>query len=214
MVEAIADGLEGCGDRVFVMFNDLEILWQSYQENMTEERIRALAMGQGRYELIKKLVLEEARKRHLGDEIETILYCHIALRERLNLPISTQGMLYPGCSGVNEEMLNDITAQVESFSDEALLARSSIWQEWQQKHHQPEVDRITAHYSELLEQAEELDKAEDHQEYLKVHNDLAKVLQPLGQPYNYADACQLIMHAREKAIASIDKNSPGAQPLE
>ena len=43
-------------------------------------------------------------------------------------------MLYPGCSGVNKEMLDDITVLVESFSDEALLARSPLWQEWQKKH--------------------------------------------------------------------------------
>ena len=214
MAAAIAEGLESCGDRVLIMFNDLEILCQAYQENMTEEQVRALAIGQARYELIKKYAQEEARERHLGDEIETILFFHLALRERLNLPISTQGMLYPRCSGVNKEMLDDITALVESFSDEALLARSPLWQEWQQKHQQPEVDRITAHYSELLEQAEELDKAEDRQEYLRAHNDLAKVLRPLGQPYNYADACQLIMQARESAIASIGKNSLTAQSSE
>ena len=211
MVAAIAEGLESCGDRVLIMFNDLEILWQSYQENMTEERVRALAIGQGRYELIKKYAQESVRKRRLGDEIETILFLHLALRERLNLPISTQGMLYPACSGVDEEMLGSITALVESFSDDTLLANSSIWQKWQQEHQQSEVDRITDHYRKLLEQAEELYDSDDRQKYLANHKDLAEVLQPIDQSNNtYDEACRLIMQARRAAISRIGGN-PGEQ---
>ena len=73
MMANIREGLESCGDRVLIVFNDLEILWKSYQEHMTEEQARSLAIGQGRYELVKKYARESASKRRLGDELNTSL---------------------------------------------------------------------------------------------------------------------------------------------
>ena len=199
MVSAITEGTESCGDRVLIVFNDLEILWQAYQEDMNEEQIRDLAMGQGRYELIKKYALEEAQRRHLEDKIETVLFLHLSLRDSLHLPITTRGMLYPGASGVDQEMLDEITALVESFSDDAILANSPIWQNRQQEKHSLEIEKIEGYYQDLLVQADEFRLSPDRLKYLETHKDLARFL-PQG-PFVYDKMCNLIGQEREVAIA-------------
>ena len=201
MVSAITEGTESCGDRVLIVFNDLEILWQAYQKNMTEEQIRDLAMGQGRYELIKKYAHEEYVQRHLVDEVSTILHLQLSLKDRLNLPISTQEMMYQRYSGVSSEMLEDITARVESFSEEALLANSPIWQNLQQEKHSLEIEKIESYYQDLLVQADEFRLSPDRPKYLENHKDLAKFL-PKG-PFVYDKMCNLIGQEREEAIAGI-----------
>ena len=207
MVAAISEGVQACGDWTISVFNDIEILWKSYQENMTEEQVRALAIGQGRYELIKKIARRMVQERNLPTrtEAETILFFHLSLQRLFDLPFSTQGMLYPQFSNVTSEMVAEMTREVSQVSDEDLLEESPIWGRWQQEHHQPEIDRIKDFYAKLLEQAEELYSSDNRQEFLRAHEDLVKVLMPLFESDpprdNYVEACALIAEERKKAIA-------------
>ena len=94
MLALITEALETCRDRVLIIFNDIEIRWQVHQEGLSKQDIKELCIRAQRYEEVKKNVLELAGYRHLGDQIETILYFLVQLRDKLNLPISTQGMAY------------------------------------------------------------------------------------------------------------------------
>ena len=209
MIAIITEALSTCGDRVLLAFNDIEILCQCYRDNLTEDQVRQLAIGQGRYELIKKFAMQQALERGLGDEIETILACHIQLQKLLGLPISTQQMLYPACSGVTREMLDEMHARILSISEDALLAESPIWQNWQQKKHQERIEEITTHYMGLLGQTEALYnlKPEERANALTQNAELNSILRPLfadeHASNNYDKAAQLIARAREFAIANI-----------
>ena len=105
-----------------------------------------------RYELLKQHAQKEARRLRLGDEIETILYYHVRLKEALDLPITTYGMLYPGMSGVTDEMLAEAATTLEAISDEDLLSMSEHWRAHLQKQgHRTRFEEIDAKFSDALE---------------------------------------------------------------
>ena len=202
MLALIATGLETCGDRVLIIFNDIEIKWQLYQEGLSDDTLQALAIRAQRYEEVKKQAIAVAERLHLGDQIETILYCHIRLRDPLELPITTQGMLYPAMAGVDQDELDLMHARILSIPDRDLLAASDFWQARIQKNNRGFVERINEKYVNMLENAEEyfiLDEKE-RVEFLKKpeHQELAAILRELRardpDHYNYprvADEIQL-----------------------
>ena len=117
-------------------------------------------------------------------------------------------MLYPGVAAITDDLLDEVTAKVEGFSDEDLLADFPHLAKMVQERHQAETERITEYYGGLLEQASELYDSDNRREYLDAHESLADVLHPLfkskDQSHNtYDEACRLISQARGDAIARI-----------
>ena len=158
MLALITEGLESCRDRVLIIFNDIEIRWQVHQEGLSKEDIKKLSIRAQRYEEVKKMVLELARSRHLGDEIETILYFLVQLRDELELPISTQRMSYQevGAQGITQDDIDLVHAHILSYSDQDLLAKSDIWQAYIHQQYRKNVAELNEKYETLLEKAEEL----------------------------------------------------------
>lgn len=202
MIALMREGLESCGDRVLIVFNDIEILWQSYQD-LTANEYRAFAIGVGRYIALKQY----AQGLNTADEIETILYFHINLKEKLDLPITTQGMLYPGCSGVRPEMLLDAENYINAMTDEDLLAKSDYWQTYIKKHmSENPIDSINEKYGDLLEQAEKYFNAEDKPTFLNDNESFKELFDRAseGAKGNYNTFSLFLSEERKKEIAKLN----------
>ena len=154
MLALINQGLTSCGDRVLITFNDIEIQWHIHQPRSEPELLNLLVRVE-RYEQLRKHAIKIAEERGLGDEIETILHYQIALTEELDLPISTEGMLYQAMSGVTQTMLKDAYTKIASLSDEDLLSQSEHWRAYLEKKHADAISEINEKFTELLEVAGE-----------------------------------------------------------
>ena len=154
MLALINQGLTSCGDRVLIIFNDIEIQWRIHQPRSESELLDLLVRVE-RYEQLHKHAKKIAEERGLGDEIETILHYQIALTKQLDLPISTEGMLYQAMSGVTQTMLRDARTKIASLTNEDLLSQSEHWRVYLEKKHAGAISKINEKFSDLLEVAGE-----------------------------------------------------------
>jgi hypothetical protein len=212
LIALISEGLATCGDRVLIIFNDIEVISQLYRTNLTQEEAKKLAIRSERYELLKKHAKVKVQALGLVDEIETILYYCIKLRDKLDLPITTQGMLYPRMSGVTESMLKEAEEKIKSISDGDLLARSNFWQIWNIKKNRTRANEITEKYAEILEMTQEYyDKdPQERAAFLEqnANQTLAQELKRILEDRHitdYSTAAAGIDLARKSAIARISQ---------
>ena len=210
MLALITEALETCRDRVLIIFNDIEIRWQVHQEGLSKQDIKELCIRAQRYEEVKKNVLELAGYRHLGDQIETILYFLVQLRDKLNLPISTQGMAYQevGAQGISEEDLEMVQARILSYSDQNLLARSDIWQAYIQQQYRKNVAELDAKYGAILQKAEDYFNSDpaSRTQFLEHpdNRELAEILRTLDAAnYSYVQAANAISKTRSDEISRL-----------
>ncbi len=130
MLTLIEQGLTDCGDRVLLIFNDIEVQYRLHHNVGSQDGpFIPRAVDASLYYLVKQHAIRIAREKGLGDEVETILGYQIGLRNDLLLPISTPEMLYPDASGVTLEMLAEAKRLLESYTTRQLVERSEDWQE-------------------------------------------------------------------------------------
>ncbi len=211
MLALISEGLTTCGDRVLIMFNDIEIQWHIHQTR-SEPELRELLVRVERYEQLREHAKKIAQERGLGDEIETILHYHIALTGALDLPISTNGMLYQAMSGVNQTMLKTARDKIAALSDKDLLSRSEHWSVYLAKKHADAVSAINQKFTNLLDAVEEyygLENPSEKQSFLETHTDLAQFLKSAKDITDYLSACNSISRQRTAAITAL-----GSEPTD
>jgi hypothetical protein len=211
MLALINEGLTTCGDRVLIIFNDIEIQWHIHQ-TQSEPELRNLLVRVERYEQLRKLAIQVAVQRQLGDQVETVLHYQIALTKQLDLPISTRGMLYQEMSGVTQAMLDEARTKIGSLSDMDLLSRSEHWRVYLAKKHADATSRINEKFGDLLEVAESYYGLEDpakKQSFLETHADFAQLLKSNTGITDYVSACNSINGRREAAITAL-----GSEPTD
>ncbi len=210
MLAAVSEGLHTCGDRTLIIFNDIEVLWHIYREEKTPENIRKWAIKIQRYEELKIYARQKVRELHLTEEIETILYFCIHLKNRLNLPITTNDMLYPACSQVTKQMLEEAYKTINSFSEKQLLQRSNFWQNYQTKNKQTETANIHEKYTNILELTEEYfqkDTVQQRQDFLNdpadcLKKELKDLIDQNPSATDYVSMAQVIQQKRAEAIST------------
>jgi Leucine-rich repeat (LRR) protein len=211
MFGLILEGTETCGDRISITFNDIEVLSQFHENQLTPEEYKNLCLRAARYEEVKKFAKKIYKKERLVDEIQTILYFQLALKESLNLPISTEDMLYPGMSGVTPDMIKEAIQEIGSLSEEQLLARSDYWQAYMRKGHGESVEEINSRYTDLLAELEEyfknyVNSKAEQGSYLDEHPTLKAFLaraEAQGFPFEYTAMAKFLGREREAEISRL-----------
>jgi Leucine-rich repeat (LRR) protein len=202
MLALIEGGTETCGDRVLIVFNDLEILAQFHQ-NLSPAEFRALAIRASRYEELKKHAKDICDAYGLGDEIETILYFQLQLKEALKLPISTNEMLYPSMSGVTYQMLVAAKEKMLAVADEELLAKSDYWLSHLEQLHPEKVKEIKDSYHIVLEKLPGYFDVEEKEGFLALNPDIKNFLaraKQKGVALEYSKMAQFCIEERGRAI--------------
>jgi hypothetical protein len=212
MLEILETGENTCGDRVLILFNDIEVEWQLHCKEMTDEEFIPLAKRACLYKLLEQHAMIVAEQEGLHDEVETILGFHLSrLQEDFDLPISTEIMLYNDMSGVTEEMINQAQAILMSYSDEQLLERSTHWQERLSKRNVEEAQTVQKDCSDLLDAAQEyfsIEKPEERKIWL-AHPENEPLRDFLAEEpvKSYDEAANAIMLAQNKKLARLGQNT-------
>ncbi len=192
---------ESCGDRVQIVFNDIEILYQFHCKELSSDEFKQLTLREGRYEYLRQHALEIYHKRG-GDDIEIILAFHINLRERLNLPISTEHMLYQNLSRVTTEMVVEAKNKIEAMTEIQVLAYSPHWLAKMRESYAKEHAKIEEEFWQLFEQAREYFGPGKNGALLEGNDQLANLIQsaPLKE---YTTVARVISDKRNEEIARL-----------
>ena len=210
VLHLIDQALETCGDRVQLYFDEMEMAWHFHQ-SLSDKAFRDLAIVAEKCRQLQLYAERQAEELRLGDAIETIMYYRVHLKDALSLPVSTKNMLYPGVSGVSDEMLIEAQDAINSISDEELLKTSPRWQKHLTIRYKEETDRVTDQFGDLLERCEQyFMHPKDQKGYLKENPDLSTLLQKAyssGFLMDYASVARFINQEREAAIADLGRPS-------
>ncbi len=146
----IHDATSSCGDRVILALDNLETLQLLTSaktmaiENNDSGDLRRLGLQMMRLDEVKKIARDHMETLTWVDEIEVELAFQIAVREHLELPGTTQHMLYRRCASVSDQ---DIAKAVEQVSDncsgdkfEAYLDQWEPWKQYQRQQNIPVFD--------------------------------------------------------------------------
>ncbi|MFY7842630.1 MAG: NEL-type E3 ubiquitin ligase domain-containing protein [Rhabdochlamydiaceae bacterium] len=157
----IKEGLASCDDRVTTAFDELEILVALHDDKKTLQEKAKLIIGLHRYKLLQEKINEASTKKLTGvkDEIELLLYAQLHLTKRLELPISTQNMLYPKMGETIVPYIHnigkDILQQTSSLDDCCRILRNYIsWDEYLKKQYSTQFQEIKALMDDKLEKLE------------------------------------------------------------
>lgn len=104
----IHEALASCGDRVAITLNRIEL---QRQLDTTEMSID-LIIGYRRLQLVHEAAEKIVNLKKLRDAIEPMLYMQNKLKAILALPITTEGMLYPGMARVSDDELEGIAEEI------------------------------------------------------------------------------------------------------
>jgi hypothetical protein len=152
------DTLRTCGDGIAETLDSISLQWQIYcgAENKNEEEIAHLLIGANRIDKLNFIAEEHIRNKGLGDPVEILLYFKTQLKRDLHLPITTEGMLYPGMArAISNQDLTDakerVLAQTSSLDQIVeILTFSSLWQESIKKQYPKEIAAIVERISEEI----------------------------------------------------------------
>ena len=143
----IEDALSSCKDRVAEAFDQIEIQWKILcdSQNLTDKKLADLVIGLDRINRLNQIAHAKIAEKKLGDAIEVILFFRTKLAKELNLPTSTEGMLYPSMASITTGELEEarkkiITDTGSRNSKIEILCNSELWK-----------DRIREKESEFFE---------------------------------------------------------------
>jgi hypothetical protein len=109
----ISEAAATCGDRVALSLNDLYLMMSiDQQEELPLPELKASIIGCKRLELLDKIIQAKCRTLIACDPIEVQLCYHTQLKEALQLPIQTEGMLYERLAHVSQAEIEQAKTQI------------------------------------------------------------------------------------------------------
>lgn len=136
-LDLIHEGLISCDDRIIATLDDIELfgrIQEAERESPApESEAKLRSLGEALYKL------EEVRKsarRHMAglnwvDEVEVQLAFQIGLTETLQLPLSTQNMIFRRCANVTDEQIADAGREIlENCTDRNINQFLQSWEPW------------------------------------------------------------------------------------
>ncbi len=168
-------GAESCSDRAIATLNQLETrcaIEESIQgKKIDDQALLTIMRGLFRQEELYKIAelkvaqqqLLPANQRRLLDPVETHLFYHIALKERLQLPGGTKSMMFTKMANVTDQeaqRAGDKILRIEKLDPKSLIdfiSKNEHWQRYLKQHYQSlhDQDESIAQYESRLERLEE-----------------------------------------------------------
>ena len=151
----IGDAVSSCDDRVILTLDDLETLQvldsakTKAIENNDPDELRALGLQMMRLDKLKEIARDHMKTLKWVDEIEVELAFQIGVRKQLDLPGSTQNMIFIVCAKVSNQ---DIAKAVEQIKDHCsdtqrvatYFAEWEPWKMYQRKQAIPAFEQLTS----------------------------------------------------------------------
>ena len=148
----IHNAISTCDDRVIQALDDLETLQLLTSaetmavSNSNPSELRALGLKMMRLDEVKRIARDHMKTLNWVDDIEVELAFQIGVRKHLDLPGSTQDMIFRHCAYVSEQDIAKAVEQVKKNCSEAhlnvYLDRWAPWQKYQRHQTMPTFDQL------------------------------------------------------------------------
>ena len=148
----IHHAISTCDDRVILALDDLDTLQLlTSAETMAvrdsnPSELRALGLKMMRLDEVKRIARDHMKTLNWVDDIEVELAFQIGVRKHLDLPGSTQNMIFRDCAQVSEQDIAKAVEQVKENCSEAhlnvYLDRWAPWQKYQRHQSMPTFDQL------------------------------------------------------------------------
>ncbi|USE37113.1 NEL-type E3 ubiquitin ligase domain-containing protein [Endozoicomonas sp. SCSIO W0465] len=149
----INEALSSCDDRIILALDDLETLQLRHSaeklalENRDPQELRALGLKMMHLDEVKRIARDHMKSLSWVDEVEVVLAFQIGVRQqKLDLPGSTQHMLFRGCAYVSDQDIANAVQQVNTHCSgaklEAYLLQWAPWQKFQRLQAVPSFDQL------------------------------------------------------------------------
>ncbi|USE37114.1 NEL-type E3 ubiquitin ligase domain-containing protein [Endozoicomonas sp. SCSIO W0465] len=149
----INQALSSCDDRIILALDDLETLQLRHSaeklalENRDPQELRALGLKMMHLDEVKRIARDHMKSLSWVDEVEVVLAFQIGVRQqKLDLPGSTQHMLFRGCAYVSDQDIANAVQQVNTHCSgaklEAYLLQWAPWQKFQRLQAVPSFDQL------------------------------------------------------------------------
>ncbi len=136
-MERVSQGISSCDDRVILIMNNIELLTRIEDARSCADPAAALR------KLAKSLVALEVVHRHAArkcasmgfvDPIEVYLAFEIKLKADLDLPVSTENMLFEGCAGLTTNNIAEAKQEALNIlaNEDNVTQYLNQWEPWQQ----------------------------------------------------------------------------------
>ena len=150
----IHDALSSCDDRIILALDDLETLQLLTSaetlafENRDPRELKALGLQMMRLDAVKRFARDHMKTLSWVDAIEVELAFQIGVRQQLDLPGSTQNMIFRGCANVSDQDIANAVQHVNTFCSETqlevYLAQWAPWQKFQRLLAAPSFDQLAS----------------------------------------------------------------------
>jgi Leucine-rich repeat (LRR) protein len=150
-----------CGDRATFFLNEIETeIYLANADHKSDQELVDLLVGIQRLNLLKECAAKRIGLLGFTDAIEVHLYYECKLKKTLNLPISSEEMLFKTIGKVPEEMLQEDAIQILTQTQKRddiykILIASEAWQKRVQKNHQEDFYQQDKALSDRMVQLEE-----------------------------------------------------------
>ena len=150
----IHDALSSCDDRIILALDDLETLQLLTSaetlafENRDPRELKALGLQMMRLDAVKRFARDHMKTLSWVDAIEVELAFQIGVRQQLDLPGSTQNMIFRGCANVSDQDIANAVQHVNTHCSETqlevYLAQWAPWQKFQRLLAAPSFDQLAS----------------------------------------------------------------------
>jgi len=131
LIVRVADSIDACADKPLVLVNDMFLLTKIMKARGDRGKLRNLGLRVMRLELVRELARQHPEFEI--DDVCVMLRYEISLREPLDLPVSSQAMLYRDYIVVTEDQLKEAKRKAESITQDEFEAWLPTWTEWKRQ---------------------------------------------------------------------------------
>jgi hypothetical protein len=173
---ALQEANTSCVDRSVYYLNTLELTKLLFEaKDKTRAEIFDLLKGAFALQELEKIARDFASAHNSEEAIEVYLHLQNSCKKEFNLPIVTEGMNYPRCSGITENDETTIKTQLtDKISDKPAFAHYlssiDIWKEKIKQEFAEGLEKIRAPFYEQLE------KETEEEDYKNATADVQKTL--------------------------------------
>ncbi|HEX4840258.1 MAG TPA: NEL-type E3 ubiquitin ligase domain-containing protein, partial [Rhabdochlamydiaceae bacterium] len=164
------DACSTCHDRPALVFNRVEIQMELFTAKEKDEKALAkLCIGLKRFALLEKCAEERIKQLGLKDPVEVFLLYETQLREQLELPVSTQNMIFKNCAFISSKMSSEEARQalLKMLQEDAekvlkktqspddirtILLEQEVWHARMKQVHKGAFDELEGKFSRQMEE--------------------------------------------------------------
>lgn len=136
------DACSTCDDRPALVFNRVEMQIELFTAKEKDEKALAkLCIGLKRVELLQKCAEKRITQLKLPDPVEVFLFYETELRVKLELPVSTENMIFKNYAEITPAMLQEdaqqVLAKTRSPDDiQVILLEQEVWHDRMKQIHE------------------------------------------------------------------------------